>query len=470
MLAAWLPLLLVSGCNGDAGGKGPGAGPDMVLISIDTLRADRLALYGAPTDADGGPGQAFTPRALGEIGRVFEQCWAPSGKTVPSLASFWTGRTPLEHGAISNFHVVQAPTHAERLRARGWRTHAAVANRALAQPLGLERGFETFSLFAKEREGELGAALAARAGPAIESHERQLLWAHFMSPHQPYAPPPELAARYAPGPGPAGDNDTLFEMHRDPDAVSAQDVQHLRGLYDAEVRLASDRVAALLADLDARYRSAGRGGLFANAVVVFFADHGEELGDRHGYFLHAKSLYSGVTRVPLVIAGPGVEPGRERTPLDLQQVFGLVADAAGVPRKQLAAAETQPQYRVATWKDRFFALRDARWTLVHNPCLDLQGPAEPPVDAAYAYPAVALYDRSRDPLERMDVSRQNPRETRRMLAALQDWRAGLAVAEARHVGAGDPEAGTSLEELAYSGSSGPGDPPCPPWPASRWQP
>ncbi len=422
-------LAVAAGLAGSSCGSDPepsSDGPfahDLIVVSVDTLRADRLGLYGADRATDLDPAAAWSPRWLGEQGTVFESCWAPAGKTVPSLATLWTGREPLEHGAVTHMTVMQGPTYAERLAARGYRSFARCANASVVEEYGIHRGFESYARRPKQQEPRVGLDLLQLAGPVVEAGEPLLLWAHFMAPHQPYAPPAEDDLWAGPD-GPPGSNEVLKGYHLDPASADAAAIDRMRDLYDGEVRYSSRLVQSFLAGLDQRYRDAGRGGLLDNAVVVFTSDHGEELGDRHGYFLHAKSLSSGVIQVPLVIAGPGWERGRRDSDLfALADVLPLALGDAPAPRETV----------VATWQREFWSVRDPRWTLIHHPCEHLpDGPHEPPYPhqgGRYPYPELALYDRSADPDEQRDLAAEHPQEVRRLLGALNAWLDGLELAE-----------------------------------------
>ncbi|TAH34995.1 MAG: hypothetical protein EYC70_14485 [Planctomycetota bacterium] len=448
----WLLLLTAAaGCADEAA-----SGPDLILVSVDTLRADRLSAYGAARDCDGDPAAPWSVRGLAARGVTYEWCWAAAGQTVPSLGSFWTGKPPLEHGGITNLHPVQLPSRAERLQEQGYVAHARVANRCLTPGIGLNRGFDSYAIRFGPDEAGIPAELAGAASATIRNGQSLLLWAHFMTPHQPYSPPPPNDRRYTERSDPQGSNDVLAQLHRSPELADAATVEHLRGLYDGEVRSACGYVEDLLERLDAEYRKAGRGGLLDNAVVVFFADHGEELADHHAYFMHAKSLYSGVIRVPLIIAGRGFPSGRrEPRPLGLWEVLSVVLDGA------------QPDAgpHCAAWKARFYSVRDERWTLVHNPCHDRNGPLEPPEDVPFYYEPVALYDRLADPTEQHDVAAQHPQETLRLLAALRDWYGALHVLPVEDAALDDAP---SLQELGYADVAG-GEADCPPWPPQRWE-
>jgi len=439
---------------------------DLVVVSIDTLRADRLPFYGGAHDTAGDPERPFDLAWLALQGTQWQEVWAPIGKTLPSLGSFWTGLAPLEHGAIDNHTPVQKATVATRLRASGWSTHAAVANRALQPAAGLAQGFESYVIRAKANEAELGATLLAATAADVAAKKRMLVWAHFMAPHQPYEPRADFRSRYTSEQalaalpedlGPAGSNQMLEALHRDPARADTATVATVRALYDAEVRTANDYVHDFLSGLDAQYRAAGRGGLLENAVVVFFSDHGEELADHEGYFMHAKSLYSGVIRVPLLVVGPGWTAGaRVDAPLAVEDILALVLDGRR-PQRELFAS---------SWKDRYYALRDGPWTLIHNPGRDSLGPTEPPQDAAFLYPQVALYHRGKDPQERVDLSAQEPTRTRAMLDALRRWYLQLDQIHPEQMQV-DP---ATMSELGYAEGAVPDQVAILPMTGEQWKP
>lgn len=431
---------------------------DWIFISVDTLRADHLPFYGYARPTGGDAGRLGSPAWLAEHGVVHESVWAPIGKTLPSLASFWTGLFPLEHGAISNPTPLKAATYAQQFARRGFRTGAAVANRLLAPGSGLARGFDHYAVLPKEHEPRIPADLLTFADEPIAAGEPLMLWAHFMAPHQPYTPPEELADRFTDRPDTPADNDALYGHHARPSALDEATREALIGLYDAEILATSQRIQELLVGLDARYRAAGRGGLLDAAHVVFFSDHGEELAERHGYFMHAKSLYRGVLHVPLVIAGRGRAAGRDATRMPLRSVLPLLLE--GKP----AAAE----FVHASWQTEFYAVRDGRWSLVHNPGGNPMGPLEPPQHVPYPYPTVALYDRDADPLELRDVAAEHPEQVRRLLGALRAWFDGLTLREAEFLPGQDPQAfRRQLVALGYAEEVP--DSFVPPWPASRWK-
>lgn len=418
---------------------------DLVIVSIDTLRADRLPFYGAERPTAGNAEEPFHLAWLAEQGTVWEQAWAPTGKTLPSLASFWTGLSPYEHGAIDNHTATQETTLAARLQAQGWATHAAVANRSLQPAAGLAAGFNSYQIRFKQEEVLLGPKLLEQTAAEVAASKRLLVWAHFMAPHQTYEPREEHRHAFASAEElgavpenlqPVGLNPMLKTMHRQPELATPTVVEAVRALYDAEILTANDYLKDFLHGLDAQYRQADRGGLLDNAVIVFFSDHGEELADHEGYFMHAKSLYSGVIQVPMMVVGGGWAAGaRIEAPLALEDVLSMVVEGKR-PQRTLFPS---------SWKSRFYALRDGPWTLIHNPSQDSQGPKEPPQDAAFLYPQVALYHRAQDPTEQNNLATQEVERTRAMMNALRDWYLSVepTVGAAMEV---DPEA---MSQLGY---------------------
>ncbi|MGB0953557.1 MAG: sulfatase-like hydrolase/transferase [Planctomycetota bacterium] len=480
----WLPILLAlfASCGGGephedglgSGGDGvkqphvsssptkgllaAGEERDLIVLSIDTLRADRLPFYGAER-ATGGDAQ--TPWSLAWMaaqGTVYDQTWAPAGMTLPSFSSFWTGLEPLEHGGISNHRAITAPTFPMELAKAGWRGHLSVSNRVLGRGSGVQRGFKTGGVFAKEKEPLGPASLLARTAEDIAAGHRVLVWGHFMAPHQPYEPRAPHRHHWSTEAGVAGTKDNLIAIHQNPSAATSEVHANLRALYDEEILTANDFTMELLQGLEKQYQDAGRGSLLENAVVVFMSDHGEELGHHEGYYMHAKSLYSGVIQVPLVILGQEWPAGaRIEEPISLNDVLPMVLQGK---------APTRDTY-VAAYRQGYYSIRDARWTLVHNPGGQTEGPAEPPEDADFGYPEVALFDRLADPMELVDVSRENPEVTRRLLDSLHAWYLGLEIAF--DTSAMTPDQIAQVQETGYAGTDDPEEGIYTPWTGADWK-
>jgi arylsulfatase A-like enzyme len=305
-----------------------GARPDVVLITVDTLRADRLGCYG-------GAGAA-TPRidALAASGILFENAACPMPMTRPSHFSMLTGLFPRQHGVVNNQGVLpeSAFTVAEAFAQAGYTTSAFVGVKLLSAASGVGQGFAAL-------DAPVGAARTAdqvvtraarwlRAAP--EARRPFFLWVHLFDPHMPYAPP----AGYAPPPAPGGATlealswpalTTLAEASGGhvPPAV----LERGRALYDGEIAFADHWVGRLLDALDGRQ---GR----PRAAVAFTADHGECFD--HGlYFEHSDCLYDGAVRVPLIVreSRPGRAGQRMPGQVENRALAATLLALAGLPAR-----------------------------------------------------------------------------------------------------------------------------------------
>jgi len=306
-LAGTLAVLALAAC-------GPKVPPNVFLIVIDTLRADRVGWYGDQ--------RGLTPflDSLAEGGAVFWNAYAQSSWTMPSVATIFTSRYASEHNVI---HMVKPSvlgieerTLAESFKQHGYLTAGFSGTILVSAALGFANGFDQFFLvrpgdittqLVKGRAEELDRACLAWVAQARKQHPGTpiFVYLHYMEPHTPYNPPPALLdrlvrARPHPEQRPqwiaraqggvinifVGGLDLL-----DTDALSG-----LQDLYDAEVA----SLDLQLTDLFGRLRKQG---LLANAVVVITADHGEEFRE-HGRVGHGVSLYNELTHVPLLLLTP----------------------------------------------------------------------------------------------------------------------------------------------------------------------
>jgi arylsulfatase A-like enzyme len=289
--------LLALGCGG---APTPASPRDILLVSIDTLRADRVGAYGKP--------DAGTPvlDGLAARGLRFADAMAPSPITLPSHASLFTGLEPLRHRVRHNgLHALSAEieTLAEQLASGGFRTGAFVGSVVLAERYGLARGFERYTAPSYRQKSGL---LFLGERPADEVNLDALAWldsigdapfflfVHYMEPHAPRRPPEPERTRFAGDP------------------------------YQAEIAATDRAFGALLEGLGAR-------GRLDETLVVVVADHGESRSE-HGEISHGIFLYQSTLHVPMIAAGPGVMPGRvEPAPVGLVDVAPTLLDAAGLP-------------------------------------------------------------------------------------------------------------------------------------------
>jgi arylsulfatase A-like enzyme/tetratricopeptide (TPR) repeat protein len=309
--AAAITLILLTASTGCQ--KAPEAPPDLtlpnanvLLITLDTTRADRIGAYGYAA--------AETPRldALASEGVLFETATTPTAFTLPSHSSIMTGLYPPFHGVRLNGGSALADvqvTLAERLAASGYRTGAVVGAFVIDQRWGLSQGFDFFEDdFEMAPDQKLDLAGVQRQGNQVvdlgldwldQPDERPFFaWLHFYDPHIPYNPPEPFRSRFD-----GGGKD---------------------GLYDGEIAFTDSQIGRLLDWLDER-------GLAENTVVVVVGDHGESLGD-HGEKEHGYYIYDATVKVPLIVRVPGSDLGGVRVPAQVRtiDVLPTVLDLVGV--------------------------------------------------------------------------------------------------------------------------------------------
>ncbi|MCH2184509.1 sulfatase [Myxococcota bacterium] len=295
------------------------ARPNLLIVSLDTLGADHLGLYGYPRKTS-----PFIDDVLAPEGTTFMRALAPATTTSPSHMTLFTATPPSIHGVVSNLGGRSLPegipTLAETLQASGYATAAITENGAITRALGFGRGFDHYEENLSARilrpEGHIEATFSA--GREFAERRGALPWFVFVQTYQvhyPYTPPPEY--------------DRYFEDDGlDPPSVVAQFGRSPRGpyhpiLYDREIRYADDQLRVLIESL-------GQKGLLENTVVVVLADHGEAFFE-HTYIGHGSDLHRETVRVPLVFIGPGVpEDLRIEQPVGLADVMPTVLDLLGV--------------------------------------------------------------------------------------------------------------------------------------------
>ncbi len=313
------------------------ARPDLVLISIDTLRADHLSTYGyhRPT----------SPRLdrLAAESHVFRRSLSASTWTLPSTATLLTGLLPAQHGLLSIRQRLPPPvdTLAERLGRLGYRTAAFTDGGFVAPQWGFSQGFERYDATAGKAWGPKD--VAAIAGPAQRWLEENrfhpfFLFVHTYETHQPYTNREGFADPFF---DPAYDGrfaDRASVRVSEAEATAGADLERIVALYDGEVRRADHYLGRLLDAL----RASGR---WRDTAVIVTSDHGEEFLD-HGDFDHGfAKVFDPNVRVPLILKPPG-EPAartvdRPVTGLDVAPtLLGLAGDAgaAGLPGRPLLAA------------------------------------------------------------------------------------------------------------------------------------
>ena len=363
----------------------PADGP-IILISIDTLRADHLPAYGYT--------KVRTPNidGLAAAGTVFERAYAHAPQTLPAHTSILSGQLPFEHGVRDNvgFTVKAGQWFVQRaLQARGWPTGGFVSAYVLRAAVGLNQGFDAYdselppasgerSIGQVQRDGEKTLAAAEQWVTARERKKPFFLFFHIYEPHKPYTPPPRFAL-YAP--------------------------------YDGEIALADEIVGRLLDHLRAL-------DLYDRATIVLLSDHGEGLGD-HGEQEHGLFLYNATIHVPLIVKLPGRPRGR-RVAAPVQQIdlVPTILDLAGAPaRAELRGRSLRPLLDGTGTLPDAGIYSEALYSRYHFGWSELYGLT----DARYRFvraPRDELYDLERDPKEAASIAAGRPQIRQAMRTAL----------------------------------------------------
>lgn len=337
-----LPLLFLA-----AFGVGCGAAPergDIVLVTIDTLRADHLGLYAYE--------RSTSPRIDGwfESGRVFERAYATEAATAPSVASLLTGRLPQDHGVRLFYQLLEEDVALlPDLLPGEYETAAIVSNVVLTdEAIGFAGRFDHYDDFVDEREGlrDVFERRAARTTDAAlrwvatrRDPERPLfLWVHYIDPHGPYDPPEAWTGAFP------------VEGHRPLALGRVAEYMVQPGVdnaleyvadYDAEIAYTDAEVGRLLDGLSQRLD-------LERALTVLTADHGETMMEGERWFSHGYQVYEPIVHVPLCLRGPGVAPGRVSelaSGVDLVPTLLRFAGAAvpsGLPGRDLLAPDGDP--------------------------------------------------------------------------------------------------------------------------------
>jgi arylsulfatase A-like enzyme len=303
----------------------------LIWIVVDTLRADHLEWYGY--------GRATAPqlRPLVDQGVLFERAYTTTPETSPAIASMLTGLHPYRHGVEHLYMRLpnRAPTAATLLAQAGYATAAFVSSFVMIRDFShFDRGFQTYDDFVTEREAyrenyeRKAAGTLAVARAWIDRHRDQpfFCFIHLIDPHGPYTPPGEFAHRFhsattAPVPAAA-----IPAYQRIPGVL---DANRYRDLYDGEIAYAAHETGAFLEYLRAA-------GLFDRSLIVFNADHGEQMGEHGRRFVHGDDLFEENVHVPLIIKPPAgmaaARGSRVTQPVSVVDLLPTVLAALGQPR------------------------------------------------------------------------------------------------------------------------------------------
>ncbi len=414
-------VVLVAGCRREPPAGASAGRPNVLLVTIDTLRADHLGCYGHAG--------AATPTldALAARGVRFATAIAHVPLTGPSHASILTGRTPPGHGFRDNGGYVipaEAKTAAEDFRQAGYRTAAFVSGFPLDRRFGFDRGFDAFDdhlpkgsdprrtpYVERLADATTDAALRWLATPVPPGGPASFfLWVHYYDPHAPYEPPAALAERF-------------------------------RGVpYDGEIAFVDSQLARLLRGLEEK-------GTLARTVVLVTADHGEALGE-HGEDTHGLFVYDATLKVPWIMAGPGLAAGRAATPVargidvlpTLLDYAGLAPGSGVEGRSVRPAAEGREMSDAPAYAESLYPEREFGWAPLHA----WRTSRFKLIEA----PRPELYDLEADAAESANRAAAEPARVGELRQKLQAVLSHPAPAPAASV---DPETAARLGALGYVG-------------------
>ncbi len=403
----------VAACQ--AGELGPP--PDVVLVSVDTLRADRLGFAGyAP---------ARTPNldSLAARGMSFENASTPMPRTTPAMASLFTGLWPHHHGSREVLHPMDPlPSLASILALRGWETIGVSSSPALTERENLDVGFDRFEFEKLNAEGVTRLALEHVA--KVPPDTPVFLWAHYLDPHTPYEAGTADCREVATKRG-----YTLAEVHANRDGLGAELLATCSGDYDREIAFTDEWIGALFAGLE-------RLGRLPGALVVFTADHGEQLGEAGLYYEHGPTVNDASLRVPLVFAGPGVVAGVDRGPASLEDVMPTLLSLLSVPdaiRPETDGADLSARVAGRAWggDDKPVTFAESGSALHVELHRSLRSGRAGDVTclngrhfslcARPGQEGLTLHDRRTDPRLERDVSAEHPKIRARLEAAHALW-------------------------------------------------
>jgi arylsulfatase A-like enzyme len=411
--------------------------PHLLLVTVDTLRADFLGCYGYP-------GQN-TPNLdlLASQGVVFEDTLSVIGKTGPSFASLFSSLYPPTHGARRNGVRMRSdvPVLAEALRAAGYTSGAFISNWTLKQHLaGTHRGFDRYDEeFNRERNSfgavERDAGDVTRAAlswlQAVDGDGPLFLWVHYSEPHSPY----DLQAQFAP---------------KTPEGGGGDSARSRRYKYSSEVGYVDSWIGKLLARAQERLPP-------ESTLLVFLSDHGESLGE-HDYWGHGKNAHWPNLRIPLMLRGPGIPAGRRVTAeASIVDVLPTVLDLLRLPPlpgaegRSLTASWASPapadRLRFAFGERPTALTKKGRHRYNHPLVISAQNQA---AKAIYDFGdgKLSYYDLRSDPAEEKPLA-QPPVELRPALGRqLSDWYKNLTKYE-EDGGELSPEDLDQLKSLGY---------------------
>lgn len=413
------PLLTTPGCKSK---PDPETLPNIILITIDTLRADHMSCYGYHRQTS--PVMDFVSRQ----GILFNRAYSTSSWTAPAMASIFTGHYPRNHGVLHG--VAKGPgadvtgqerlvddfvTLPEVLKEAGYTTFGISSNGHISWSTGFGQGFDHFKTHWFMKSPAPNSTIK-RWKKSIRSAKPYFLWIHYFDPHNPYAPRAPWIKKYI-GAGRAeskynkevmgNPKEYIDTLKTDPHAL-----QILIDRYDSEINYTDYHIGKIFKELMPDEKT----------MVIITSDHGEAFLD-HGQLLHGDTLFEEEIHVPLIIRLPGASPTPKKidAPVSNRDIFATILDITGIepdepiPGRSLrpywtpgAKREPEPIYFELDWNGYWKGVRNGNWKF-------LTGGTGKPVSKQY------LFDLSKDPKEKQNLHLEQPPKRILMNKLLEDW-------------------------------------------------
>lgn len=331
-LLAALTLLTVSACEKSVDY------PNVVLISVDTMRADRLGCYGGQVGLTG------MMDFWAERGVRFTNTWAPSPWTLPSHASAMTGLYPTEHRAIDDKINIDksAVMLAERMKKAGFKTGGFVSHYYLGDEYGFGRGFDDFFIKPDAKADDMVAKATRWIG--ANKNKSFFMFLHLFDPHTPYQPPMDIAKKHFPSdvtiPVSGTTKDVMDVLHQWPSDEAKQKLRALSALYDGEIEFVDRQLEVLFKFLQ-------ENNIDQNTIIILFSDHGEEFME-HGLMEHGFTLYQEQIHVPFIWYFPPSLEGAKviDEPVSLIDLMPTLLDMLGLePVENISGRSVMPLIR-----------------------------------------------------------------------------------------------------------------------------
>jgi arylsulfatase A-like enzyme len=384
---------------------------NLVLISVDALRADHLSCYGYPRKT------SPTIDALAGEGALFTNTMAQRGLTFPSLASIMTSLYPVKHGVRDNGMRLNGPkiSLAQILKKKGYACAAFSGNPSVSKAKW--EGFDCI-------KGGGDREVTTQAIEWLKSyHDKKLfLWIFYFAPHKPYDPPAPYKNLFDPSykGNIDGSDEQLNEVALKKIKLSKEDLNHIISLYDGEIAFVDDQIAHLI-DAIRKFNIKDK------TLIVFFSDHGEDLYQHNFYFYHQASIYESTLRIPLIFDLPLVIRGGIKIDklVESIDIAPTILEMLGIssPRSFQGNSLT-PLFKnkdiplgdaYSEWKDKILSVRSTGHRYIYNP------ENFRPINNTYVIEQEELYDIKDDPLEAYNIAKIKPEIALILRNKILDW-------------------------------------------------